>query len=251
MQQMIARMAAKHYDRHNNEVTIIDGDEEEPHPPARRVRIPPNTTTAVLQHRVGPNWVNVPGVAAITLANVTAFVNFINNNAFTANHRDVLTNSASWRAFYNVTPRVLTYLNHAGGPLAPAPMGHTVACYDCGLVLPLRNITIDHQRPQGGNQYEPVCKVFRAMGLTIDGPAGPKGTHYLAAQRVAVGGLLSANAGTLQAKYTLNDVGTIYYTLADWCGVLGTLQTACMNHIVNLRPLCNACNTPNRNVRHF
>jgi hypothetical protein len=252
MQRMINRLNAVHYDRNNPVVTIVNGAEHDAMPPTHRVRIAPNTTSAVLQHRVGPHWLNVPGVAPVTQANMTAFVNFIRNNTY-PNHRAALTNSVPWRTFYNVANRVLTYLDQAGAPLAPAPNPETVACYDCGLVLPLHNITVDHQRPQGGNQHEPVAKVFRAMGLTVDAAAGPKGTHFSAAQVPLVGGVAGAGVGTLQAKYTLNDVGKIYYTIADWCGVLAdqTMTTACMNHIVNLRPLCNACNTPNRNIRHF
>jgi hypothetical protein len=180
-----------------------------------------------------------------------AFVNFIGNNTYNI-HGNVLTNSPAWRGFYNAAPRVLLYLNAAGQPM-PAPMVDTVPCYDCGLVLPLNNIQIDHQRPQVSNDLEPICKVFRAMGLTLDGPAGPKGLHHVPTISPAVGDLAHAGVGTLQAKYTLNAVGKIYYTLADWSGLLGdnTLGAACMNHLVNLRPLYAHCNAPNRNVRHF
>jgi len=59
--------------------------------------------------------------------------------------------------------------------MAPPAPGDTVPCHDCGLVLPLRNIEIDHQRPVAGSTTEPVCKVFRAMGLTQAGdPPAPK-----------------------------------------------------------------------------
>lgn len=251
MQAMIDRMQPKHYDRHNSMITIATGVEVDQQPPTRRVRILPNTTTAILQHRVGANWHNVPGVPNITLAHVTAFVNFIRNNSFaTGQHRQVL-NNVAWRTFYHVGPRVLTWIGQTGLPLAPAPNGDTVPCFDCGLVLPLRNIEIDHQRPQAGNRHEPVAKVFRALGLTVDGPGGDKGVNVFANHGASVAGLASANTGNHASKYTLNDVGQIYYTIADWSGVLLVMEEACMNHFVNLRPLCSACNTPNRNVRHY
>jgi hypothetical protein len=251
MQSMIDRLnGAVHYDVHKFVVTIVDGV---PHrPPTERVRIAPYSNRAVLQRKVGPHWQDVPG-AAVTQIQMTAFVKFIRDNTYPHHYRDTLTKSVPWRTFYNVANRVLMYLDKAGAPLGPVPNTETVACYDCGLVLPLANITVDHQRPQGGNPYEPVVKVFRAMGLTVAAAAGPKGTHFSAMQVPHVGGVAGAGMGTRQAKYTLNDVGKIYYTIADSCGVLkdNTLTTACMNHIVNLRPLCNACNTSTRNLSYF
>ena len=55
------------------------------------------------------------------------------------------------------------------------------------------------QRPVEGNNTEAVCKVFRSIGLTVGAAAGPKGAHF---------------AG------------------------IHELDMACMNHMINLRPLC-------------
>jgi hypothetical protein len=249
MQAVINRLNANINNRVYDMLTIVNGAEVDQQPPIRRIRILPNTTQAILQQRVGPNWQPVPGVAAVTQAQVTQFVNIIQRSFTDGQHRQVLQN-AEWRALYHVAPRVLTYLGVNGAPLLPAPMGDTVPCRDCGLVLPFSNIDIDHQRPVAGNDLEPVCKVFRAMGLTQGAPTGRKGLHVNPAYSALVGGLPGAAAG-LNAKYTLNDVGQIYYTLVNWAGRSLIMQERCRNHIINLRPLCGSCNSPNRNVRHF
>jgi len=43
----------------------------------------------------------------------------------------------------------------------------------------------------------------------------------------------------------------IYFTLSEWNNQYQVLVDACLNHIINLRPLCNACNSPNRNLQYF
>jgi hypothetical protein len=251
-------MVASNSNRNLPIITITKGIEEEPID--QRVSIAPNTTHAILQKRVGGNnWVPVGGVPTITQANVTAFVNLIQNNQFAGgrgSHRLVLTQSAAWRAFYHVASRTLMYLDTVTGlPLGVPPQQDTLPCFDCGLVLPLNNMDIDHQRPQGrqANPLEPICKVFRAMGLTIAGPAGPKGNNVFTAWQTQVNGLAPAIPTTLETKFTLNDVGKIYYTLADSAGLLGDdmLQGVCLNHYINLRPLCGVCNTSNRNKPKF
>ena len=244
------RLAAIHYPRNKNVFTIVDADEDEP--ATYQVQIPSNQTTAFLRQKIGQNWQNVAG-AAVTLAQANQFDTIMGYTY--AAHRDVLVNNAQWRAIYNVANRALFYIDHTNAQVHK-PGEDSVPCHDCGLVCRLdATITIDHQRPQAGNELEPVCKVFRAMGLTIDGPTGRKGTHgTVAGWPAAVGGLASANVGTLNAKYTLNNIGKIYYTLIQWSNPAGNYRALvedCMNHIMNLRPLCSACNSPNRNVRHF
>jgi hypothetical protein len=218
-----------------------------------RVSIAANSTDMVLQTRPmsGTNWSAVNPAVSITQAQLLAFVNFINQNSYDDQaHRGVLTN-ATWRGFYNVAPRALVYVDHAGAPAGPpAPLPDTVPCYDCGLVHTLDNISIDHQRPIGGNPYEAICKVFRALGLTRGTVQGPKGAHFQAIHMAAVGGVASVSTARAD-KYTLNTQGEIYYSLFFHRNMLQELAIACMNHIINLRPLCNGCNTPNRNTSHY
>ncbi|MBS0422978.1 MAG: hypothetical protein JSR71_00765 [Proteobacteria bacterium] len=83
------------------------------------------------------------------------------------------------------------------------------------------------------------------------GPTGPKGQGVIAAYSAAVGGAAGAGAG-LNEKYTLNDRGQIFYTLVKCAGTGAsmTMEERCLNHVINLRPLCGACNTSNRNRPH-
>ena len=251
---MVHRLAANHNDRTRNAVTITAGVEEDS---GRRIRIRAGTTTATLQSRppgagLGAAWTDIP-LASVTHMQMTYFVNFLTQNSYApGSHRNVLANPA-WQGFYHLANRALAYTDHANAAVAK-PAEASVACYDCGLLLPVRNIQIDHQRPVEGNNTEAVCKVFRSIGLTMGAPVGPKGAHFAGLHRANVGGVAGAAAAATGAKYTLNNIGEIYLTVADWCGLLTgnhELDMACMNHIINLRPLCPACNTPNRNVPHF
>lgn len=220
----------------------------------QRVFIAKNTQIAKLQTQdMFNNWNDVPNMR-VNYARAQAFDNIIAKSFLKDQHRNVLTQNAQWKTFYHLRLRALLYINQSGGVVAK-PAESTVPCYDCGVVLRVANIHIDHQRPQEGNEFEPICKVFRAMGLTIDGPrdASTKGATWSVAWATSVGGLASQGGG-LPSKYTLNGMGKIYYTLAQWYGApqeLKDLEVACMNHIVNLRPLCSACNTRNRNPIRF
>lgn len=240
------RLAALHYPRTFPVTTLVDADEDTPGD--YQIQIQANSTTAQLRRKVGGIWQNVFG-ATVTQAQAFAFQNVLALSY--PNHRAVLTQNAQWRALYNVANRVLVYVDRTNTAVVHAAE-ETVPCHDCFVVCRLdANITIDHQRPQAGNDLEPVCKVFRAMGLTLDAPLGRKGVHYANIWPALVGGQAGAGIGTRNAKYTLNDIGKIYYTLSEWGNQYANLTSACLNHIINLRPLCNACNTPNRNVQYF
>ncbi len=248
------RLNAVHYPRPRDVVTIRNGVEVSAQPATRRIFVAANATQAILQQRVvlhgQAHWQAVLGVAPVTRQQLVQFAAIIQQSYLDNHHRDVL-QEAQWRGLYHVGQRVLSYLGGDGLPLHPAPMTDTVPCADCGLVLPLRNIQIDHQRPFAGNDCEPVCKVFRAMGLTVGGPDGRKGGAVVAAYAAQVGGQQGPANATKGDKYTLSDRGAIFYTLVNWAGKSMLLEERCLNHIINLRPLCGACNTPNRNTRHF
>jgi hypothetical protein len=253
LQNMVTRLNANYNARSRPVATIVAGAETGVG--GRRVHIAANATTAVLQRQTGgfgSPWVAVAPAASVTQGQMTAFVNFITNGTFAPHQYRNVFNDPGWRAFYNAAPRVLQYVSHANAAVVK-PAVDSVPCFDCELVLPVDNMTIDHQRPQAGNPVEPTSKIFRALGLTQGGASGPKGVHFQAAHMVNVGGAGGAVGATLIQKYTLNDMGQIYFTIADWCGLVDNseLDDACMHHVINLRPLCGACNTPNRNVRHF
>jgi hypothetical protein len=61
------------------------------------------------------------------------------------------------------------------------------------------------------------------------------------------GGAPAVAAGTVDDRYTLNDAGTALFTLIYRIAehrrvILTTLNQLCMNHYINLRPMCLACN---------
>jgi hypothetical protein len=67
---------------------------------------------------------------------------------------------ARWQAFYKVGMRVMNYVDNAGLAVAHAPE-QTVPCFGCDLLCPFDvNITIDHQRPQAGNESDPSVRSF-------------------------------------------------------------------------------------------
>lgn len=221
-----------------------------------RVFINAAARTATLQRR-GPSvagrvWHNLAN-ASVSVAHMTSFVNFISGNTFTVGqHRNVLANQ-DWQAFYNRAHRQLLYIGNNNLPMM-TPAEPSVPCYDCGIVLREANIHIDHQRPVAGNNSEAVCKVFRALGLTVGAGTGPKAAHFHAAHSATVNGVAGIAGATRDQKYTLNAVGRIYLTIADWCGLLqgnNEFDMACINHVINLRPLCSTCNTANRNTPHY
>jgi hypothetical protein len=147
----------------------------------------------------------------------------------------------------------------------------SAACMECGLVLPLRNLTIDHQRPQTGGELEAILKTFRAFGLTTEGPQGAKGKMILAYVQASAQpstqfptqiqqiiqaiptrlerGPLSGSSVT--DRYTLNDEGTLLYSFAVEAGQLEELKSQCMHGLLNLKPLCGACNSSRQNPTKF
>jgi hypothetical protein len=190
----------------------------------------------------------------VDLARAQAFQDMIAESFAKKHHRDAL-NHIMWQGFYHVGNRQVPYFDQSGIQQFP-PAESTVPCYDCGVLCRKRNIHIDHQRPKVGNDLEPVCKVFRAMGLTVNGPRlslpNTKGQTW-SPTWAAVGGLASQNVGGpgRDPNYTLNDMGKIYYTLAEWKKLEQAVIDACLNHIINLRPLCSHCNKNIRNQCYY
>lgn len=232
-------------EQHHDAVTINTG--RAVRPANKRVLIRARSSKAVLQS--GPAWTDIAS-CEITINNLSSFIARIEHFSFPGEHRSVLT-FHPWRTFYHVAKRQLAYLDSNGSLVNNKPPEDSVACFDCGLLQPLKAIHIDHQRPQVGNSCEPICKVFRAMGLTVDGPRGPKGTEFAGKWTTGVAGRAGVATGFHPSKYTLNDIGMLYYTLAVWSKADFTLSQHCLHHIMNLRPLCMGCNRPGRNQRHY
>jgi hypothetical protein len=149
---------------------------------------------------------------------------------------------------YDVANRNIFYVS--GGVLT-GKMELSIPCMLCGVVLPIRNMTIDHQRPQTGGAYEAILKTFRAFGLTKEGPKGEKGKKikehlFTGAQITTVPTKLDriSVAGTsLNDRYTLNDEGTELYSFICASGNLEQLKIDCLHGLMNLQPACNSCNS--------
>ncbi len=182
---------------------------------------------------------------------------------------DEIVKSRIWCQFYQRGNRSLAYVN--GTTLTPGVAEDSIPCKKCGLVLPMKLITIDHQRPQAGGEFEAVAKVFRIFGLTLEGPKGAKGKAFqelvqkggTATNVVLAGdmgvltvaplpvGVKALGGNSLADRYTLNDSGTMYYSLVKAAGALKELQDRCMHSLLNLAPLCQSCNNIKNNQLKF
>lgn len=185
-------------------------------------------------------------VTHINNAQIRAFARFFGHqNSYTqATYRNVK-GHAVWRAVYGVIPaypfRTLTPQGVMGNRFEDG-----ASCSGCLIFMPLRCLSIDHQRPQVGGQIAAVFRVFRALGLTTAGPLGHKGQQAIQANAAAVGGVV-APPGPQNApapRYQLNLPGMMYYTLLiEDANVWADAQAKAMHHYMNLRPMCGPCNS--------
>jgi hypothetical protein len=168
-------------------------------------------------------------------------------------YRQILDNDC-FKTLYDVKVRSWDYIE--AGKLASRSQP-SVACMICGLVLPTSHVDIDHQGPKSGGEYIAVLKNFHVVGLTKEGPRGPKGLALLQyfkhktamgavptkPGRPKLGGVDAAN------RYTLNDEGAALYSFVSACGLEAkeTLLSQCMNSLFNLRPACGPCNSSRKN----
>jgi hypothetical protein len=160
--------------------------------------------------------------------------------------------SEFWRSLYGVASRPIAYIE-AGGPVNRGV--DSVPCTECGLLLPLTHITIDHQRPQAGGELEAVLKVLRTLGLTMEGPKGQKGR--LVQEHLFRGAPLAAVQTrpnrpaavgvSLDARYTLTETGAVFLSVCNAAGALPELKSRCMNNFLNLAPRCQPCNSSRGN----
>jgi hypothetical protein len=133
-----------------------------------------------------------------------------------------------------------------GRTLAPATY-----CQRCGIVLPLRNLTIDHQKPQQNGGVEAMVRVFRAAGLTVSAGYGIKNRYLQGLVAKIVGGnqnvLPPGQKGPVTDRYTLNEKGVLYFTMLHSANLYEEMLALSMHHIVNLRPMCGPCNSSLKN----
>jgi predicted RNA-binding Zn-ribbon protein involved in translation (DUF1610 family) len=187
-------------------------------------------------------------LAQVTGLQFTALVKYVEDAYKSSNYRNVKDNP-QWRSVYGAEELNHLYISKQHGPLAkPEP---SVACRSCGIVLPLKVMTVDHQSPQTGGEIGAICRVFRGLGLTKAGPKGKKNKAAIQANAAAVGGKVVEQTGTWSDRYTFNDVGTLYYSVMKGANQTAALADKCLHHFLNLRPVCGPCNSRLKNSGAF
>lgn len=189
-------------------------------------------------------------VHTITGAQVDNFFSFFGvGMAYTAATYRKVKASAVWQAVYGV--RGVTFQKEHKTHGLMISEEEAIACRVCRLVLPLRTITIDHQKAQEGGATAALIRVFRGFGLTRYAPTGKKNIQAVATYASQVGGDPNPTIGDRAGRYTLNEPGAIYYTVFRDSGKLDDLKNSCMNHYLNLRPVCGPCNSSLSNMNVF
>ena len=211
------------------------------------------------QLRVGvwqpQKWVNVSPKGFIEKKEWVQFWDFFENTDtyYTPNnYRDIKRNSA-WRRLYHVAPRNIWYvtpketkdMNEPPAPFAKL-VEETIYCKECGILTPLSSITIDHQRAQIGGGSRAIEKLFKACSLSRHEPKGRKGKYW------STGGSnpgfdLPMDDGNLPTVGEFTWWGVIFYSLIIAAGEISNFETVCLNHAVNLQPMCASCNTSKGN----
>lgn len=238
----------QHLNQHKTEVlgaaTIRDGRHTDL--PTERLRL---ASGYVVQ------LVDQPGtvLAAIGHPDVLQVINRLEGLAFNATQYAAAKQNPTWQALYQVKKRPLYFL--VNGAQAHGVAEDSAPCIYCGLLLPLRLITVDHQRPQAGGETEAVAKMFRTLGWTVAGPIGAKGQSFQSGHLTPVEPRVSRGVrtptSTLGQRYTLNAVGTLWYSLAVAIGARAALEATCMHSLINLAPLCHGCNSSKNNQLKF
>ena len=84
------------------------------------------------------------------------------------------------------------------------------------MLLPLKVLTVDHQKAQAAESSVPIVRVFRGLGLTSGGPktyqVTRKNKKAVDAYAASVGGQ-TAQPGNIGDRTTLNNAGIIYYSV--------------------------------------
>lgn len=151
-----------------------------------------------------------------------------------ANYRKVK-NDSDWANVYDIG--VVNFeMRHKDGTIGSIQLDATY-CAGCGVLLPIRNLHVDHQAPKKGGEYSAILRMFRHYGLTESGPKGRKGA-------LSIG---RTSGTTLNDRYTLNAQGILMFSAYVYAGLEGELKTRCVNHFWNFSPKCGYCNSSKGN----
>lgn len=173
----------------------------------------------------------------------------VDNYYIGTQYRQVL-NNVHWQTLYQVAARDYIEVH---GTNAIQLNGHTVPCHQCGLVMPLPHITVDHQKPQEGGEFAAVLKLFHTLGchLTHATAVGPKGQALLTGNIQAIGtkvGRPDVGRTDPAWRYTLTGEGIVFLSLAVAASG-NQLNNYAMHSLVNLAPMCLRCNARKNNGR--
>lgn len=179
---------------------------------------------------------------AIDIHDLRRTARFIDRFSFAPSAYGRVKESDAFQAIYGAAVRELPSMQ---GPKSLL----SIACRECELYFPVRNITVDHQRSQAGGHNAAIVKVFRACGLTVEGPKGEKG-QWLYNQMMQDLPVKKKESFIPSAKnrYTLNGMGMTMYSLALHSGQADGLGQICMHNMLNLKPLCGYCNSVRGNA---
>jgi hypothetical protein len=126
-----------------------------------------------------------------------------------------------------------------------------VNCRQCGILLPLSVASIDHQAPQTTGITKAMCRFFRSVGCTVGSGKGTKSITLQYKYAPQIGAYDSPSTGNREERYTLNEIGRMYYTMMHLSGQLDLFKAACMHSGFNLRPVCPPCNSSLSNTNGF
>ena len=173
----------------------------------------------------------------LTLAQMQVFDRFLIEFSKTPTTYRNIKYDQQWKNLYDFATRAVNYVDKDG--TATTKMEETVPCRECGLILPIKLISVDHQKAKSGEALDPVFKIFRAIGYAEQHPGGHKGQQILAHFAADAGGATLQGSG----KYELNAAGVIVFSIFRSSGWYQNLKDLSMHHLVNLRPVCAFCNS--------
>jgi 5-methylcytosine-specific restriction endonuclease McrA len=179
----------------------------------------------------------------INLEVLKDFASVIDEYAYPiSRYRNILDN-ADYQRIYGIGDRDVLKVDEEGKEYKQRVI--TGVCQECRIVLPWEYLTVDHQRPQKGGEYEAILKTFRTLGLTMGGPKGHKGKFIQAILENRYKHFAEAplESESRDLRYKLNDKGIIFYTLIRRQRHQFALYKACMHGLLNMKPLCSICNS--------
>jgi hypothetical protein len=161
-----------------------------------------------------------------------------------------------WLQAYQLANRGMDVMDTAGALVNPKPQMQTMPCHNCGIILPLDALQVDHYMPQAGGDDLYTLKMLRSMDMCTSGPTGSKGTaifgrfgwgtiHPKGRARGSFGHLSTTSSP--QAKWSTNEVGHCFLSLIQLGGGMVDLKRICKNSSLNLTPLCGHCNRQKSN----